>query len=132
MKTLGSNSRCMAIKESFQGNSFPESLKPYKSKEYSYVLNRSEPVIIGIFSVPRNIILGVAEDLSKRLLPKRFYAHFVFGKQILVIFPMCLIFVTRGNENSIQRAQQVGLLFDIPLEEMMFGQLFNKDHPGGR
>jgi hypothetical protein len=123
---------CVVIKEGFRDARYPPSLTGFMTKEYPYVLGGAEAVTIGVFGVPGDAVWRVALDMAATLLPRRYYAHLVVGDTLVVAFPACLAFVTRGDEPSTQKAQEIGTLFGIPREQMMFGQLFDEDHPGGQ
>jgi hypothetical protein len=112
-------------------SAYPEAVRPFLVREYPYMLARTEPITIGVFSVPSHILWPVAVQVARSLAPFRFYAHFVLGDELLVVFPSVIAAVRRGSAPDVERAQRVGGLFNIPVEQMSFGRLFEEDHPGG-
>lgn len=101
--------------------------------EYQYNLEGDEatPVSICVVEIPADKVASTTLLLAKRLVPKRYYAHFVAGNLLYVVFPMCVYLVIRGDRSSAEHCRLIGRMFDIPDEQMPFEGLFEDDHPKG-
>jgi len=87
------------------------------------------PIEIVEIDVSDENALTVARILAESLLPTRVYAHLLGERLMIVILPGVLAFVHRDDPQSATRAQRIGSLFDIPLAQMQFLEMFDVDHP---
>lgn len=121
--------RGIVLKESLVGGELPMPMSAVVVRRYPYLLDGHLPVEVVALAVTRERTLVVAMQLAEALLPERFYAHLVDDSRMYVCFPNCVVSVSRGDAASVQRAQEIGASFDIPLRQMRFAEMFDGDHP---
>jgi hypothetical protein len=74
---------------------------------------------------------GLAETLalvSEKLLPKKFYAHFVDGDLMYVVYPWTISVVKRHDDASARACIEVGATFDVPAAQLPIHKMFNFGH----
>ena len=130
-KPVNNFGRGLVIDESLNGKTVPEALARYTIRSYPFLLNGT-PLHITVLRVPMDQLPAVLLALSEALVPEQFYAHFIFGDILYVIFPGVICSIRRGDEGAIQTAETIGIMFRVPMEQMPFARLFTDDHPGGR
>jgi len=121
----------------FKGLIIKESLKDLNTKPYEqYIVHKYRHLMDSQFdieihelNVPDNDVLEVAYDVSKRLLPMRFYAHFLKNPEMLVAYPNVVVRIDCEDKESIKVAQKVGHLFGIKKRLMKYDEMFERDHP---
>jgi len=121
--------RGLVILQGLINEALPSSLELYLSGSHQHNLGGQIDVEVLELLVERNNFMNVMWNISKTLKSKRFYAHFIDGSDIYVVFPTCLAVVSEGDELSLHRAQVIGSTFEIPIKEMRFLELFRVDHP---
>ena len=121
--------RGLVLMESLTDGQLPMPLPAVVVRRYRHLLGGTLPVQIAELAVTRNRVLTVAMQVAKALLPKRFYAHFLDGETMYVAFPNCVMVIGRGDPASADTARAVGALFDIPVVQMRFEEMFVNDHP---
>lgn len=126
------SARGLIIRESLTDDALPEALLPYVTKRYTHLLGGIKPVEVAVLEAPANSIPEVAGTLAARLRFPGYYAHFIDGDRLWVIFPHCICFVLRGDQASADRCVAIGSLFGIPENQMKFQALFEVDHPNAR
>lgn len=121
--------RGMLIKESFHDAKFPDGAVPHVTETYSYNLDGVIPVTIAKLTIPSDLVQEVSWEISKSLLPSKYYAHFVSEQDLMVSFPNTVVRVIRDELQTSENARKVGRLFDIPDHQMKFELMFEQDHP---
>lgn len=121
--------RGILIRESFHDAKFPDGAVPHITETYSYNLDGVIPVTIAKLTIPSDLVQEVAWEVSKQLLPSKYYAHFVSEQDLMVSFPNAVVRVLRDELQTSENARKVGHLFDIPDYQMKFELLFDQDHP---
>jgi hypothetical protein len=121
--------RGVVLRESLVDGALPMPMPATVVRRYPYLLDGRTPVEVIELAVTRDRALAVAMQLAQALLPERFYAHLVDDVCMYVCLPNCLVFVRRGDDNSVRRAQEIGAHFDIPARQMRLGEMFDNDHP---
>ncbi|MGQ0776167.1 MAG: hypothetical protein ACT4NY_17365 [Pseudonocardiales bacterium] len=121
--------RGIVLKESLVHGDLPMPMSATVVRRYPYLLDGRMPVEVIELAVTRKWVLAVAMQIAEALLPGRFYAHLLDSARMYVCFPNCLVLVQRGENDSVQRAQEIGTRFGIPIRQMRFAEMFDRDHP---
>ena len=121
--------RGLVIRQSLKHEVLHSNLEVHLSGSHQHNLGGQQEVEILEFLVERTNLWPVMCDLSKLLKPKRFYAHFIDGNYMYVVFPYCVVIVVDSDISSLKRAQAIGDTFGIPTREMRFLEIFKADHP---
>ena len=121
--------RGLIVHESIKGGYLPELLVSMVTRRYPHALSGKMQVEIVEVEVPHNLLPQVTLMLADLLLERRYYCHFLGGRQMLVIFPGCVCVINQDDPESIIRCRRIGTLFDIPESQMYFEEMFYHDHP---
>jgi hypothetical protein len=121
--------RGLVLLESLRDSTFPVSLAARVVDRYDHRLGGVMPVKVYIVSLSRAELYTALFVLAELLLEKRYYAHFVDGNQLYVVYPDCVCLVRRDDSISACRCREIGRRFDIPDTQMLFNDLFEEDHP---
>lgn len=89
--------RGIFIRESLIDCRLPAGLEEMVIDQHSHMLGAIEPVQIIVTSSPLDRLPEMAMAVSFSLIPKRFYAHFIDGKLLWVVFPKMICFVPQGT-----------------------------------
>lgn len=107
----------------------PDHVDSFVTKQYEHLLSGEAAVEILVLEVSRSEFYSIAFALAEHMLDEGFYAHFIDGDRLWVIFPNCVCTALRGDTTAIERCRAFGRSFKVPEEQMPFDQLFVKDHP---
>lgn len=99
-----------------------------RAKEEHQIAGLGTITIVEIV-VPVSDVLTHLTEVSLHIAPRRYYAHYVVFDAMYVVFPNTVAVVRKGDQRTAETARQVGMLFDIPSEQMRFEEMFEKDHP---
>ena len=86
------------------------------------------PVEVVMVSVERSKLFGAMTALSGSLMEKRFYAHFVDGDQMYVVYPSTIVTVSRGRTIDAAHCLRVGACFMVPPEQLPIEKMFEFGH----
>lgn len=121
--------RGIVLKESLLRGDLTMPMSVTVVRRYPYLLDGRTPVEVLELAVTRERVLAVAMLIAEALLSARFYAHLLDSARMYVCFPNCLVLVQRGDDDSVRRAQVIGTRFGIPIRQMRFAEMFDRDHP---
>ncbi len=121
--------RGVFIRESLIDRRLPAGLEEMVIDQHQHMLGSVEPVQIVVTLSSAERLSEMAMAVSFSLIPKRFYAHFINGNLLCVIFPKIICFVHKGDSATFDRVRAVGRTFAIPDKQMPFEELFKYDHP---
>jgi hypothetical protein len=121
--------RGIVLLDSLVDRQLPDRMRACVRHRYGHLLGGELPVEVVELSIQPHHAAELALQLAERLLPERFYCHILTNDLMYVIFPGIVAIVRRADPVSITTAQQVGERFNIPLKQMRFGEMFDKDHP---
>lgn len=121
--------RAVVIRESLKGGDLPTGLRGRFLEAYRHLLDETSEIEIVELVVDEQEALADAMLLATALLPKYFYAHVLGEDTMYIAFPQCVVLVRRDEPTTAERAQAIGRLFDIPLSQMRFQEMFDVDHP---
>jgi hypothetical protein len=121
--------RGLVIRQSMVGEVLPEMLTQFVVAEHAHLLGGTEPVDVLVLECRDCELWPLLEVVAQQMKPSRYYAHFVSGSIMYVVFPSCIVLVSRNDKATAQRAREIGSIFSIPDERMKFEQLFEMDHP---
>jgi hypothetical protein len=92
-------------------------------------LDEDTTVTIVELAVAERHALDAGMALSRKLLPRLYYAHLINDQSMYIAFPNCLVHLERDDEDGERQAQVIGQTFEIPLSQMRFLEMFEVDHP---
>lgn len=119
----------LIVRESLINEQLPHFLESYVSKRYPHFIDGINNIEIIELSLDNQIISSVALELAKHLKPRLYYAHFICGNMMIVVFPKLVCLILQGDLEGLLRSQVLGLTYSIPLEQMQFDKIFYEDHP---
>jgi hypothetical protein len=119
----------IVIRESLQGGQLPAGLAGRLLRAHPHLLDVATPIEIVELDVDDQQALHDAHLLATALLPSRYYAHVVGDDAMYVAFPNCVALVRKADPQTASQAQAIGGLYDIPLSQMRFLEMFDTDHP---
>lgn len=121
--------RVIIIKESLKGGDLSPDFYGTRVREYRHLLDEGTMVTIIELAVAERHALDAGMALSRKLLPKKFYAHLRGNQSMYIAFPNCLVCLDRGDAEGERQVQVIGETFDIPMSQMRFLEMFEVDHP---
>jgi hypothetical protein len=121
--------RAIIIKEGLESGTLPPNFYGTRVREYKHPLDEDTTVTIVELAVAERHALDAGMALSRRLLPRLYYAHLLNDHSMYIAFPNCLVHLQRGDADGERQAQIIGQTFDIPLSQMRFLEMFDVDHP---
>jgi len=124
--------RAVVIEESLAGGRLPPAFPGQPIRRYRHPLDEDTMITIAEVDVPHTQALDAAMRLARCLLPRHYYAHLLDNHLMYVAFPNCVVVLDRDDQAGQDRAQAVGRLFDIPVSQMRFLEMFDTDHPDAR
>lgn len=86
------------------------------------------PIEIVMVNVARESLLDALQKVCKRLFPTRFYAHFVDGATMYVVYPGTVSIVERADPASSRTCIQLGQVFGIPEAQLPIEKMFQFGH----
>ncbi|WP_328973481.1 hypothetical protein [Streptomyces sp. NBC_00239] len=121
--------RAVVITESLTDGELPSAFSGMEDRRYPHLLDERTPIEIIELTVPAERTAALALALSAALKSRLYYAHLIDETRMLVAFPRTVVDIPRDNEDAIAHARTVGALFDIPVDQMRFAEMWDTDHP---
>jgi hypothetical protein len=121
--------RAIIIRESLQGGELPANFYGTRVREYQHMLDEDTPITITELAVAEQHALDAGMALSRKLLPRKFYAHLLNDQSMYIAFPNCLVHLDRDDAEGELQAHAIGQTFDVPVSQMRFLEMFEVDHP---
>lgn len=97
-------------------------------EQYPMRMDGIYPIEIVMVNVFEENLVSVLSLLSKKLLPKQFYAHFVAGDIMYVVYPWTISVVMRGCDESELLCIEVGAKFGVSAAQLPISKMFNFGH----
>lgn len=120
--------RGMIIKESLADSGLLSEAAWKIVERYPMRMDGKFPIEIVMVDVHRDTLLGTLEKIGEGLLPVKFYAHFVDGAIMYVVYPGTVSVVRRGDAVSARRCIEVGRLFEVPEAQLSIEKMFQFGH----
>jgi hypothetical protein len=111
------------------GETLPDVLMQFVVDKHTHLLGGTELVDVLVLQCSDYELLPLLTVVAQQIKPNRYYAHFIYGSIMYVVFPLCIVLVSRNDKITAQQARVIGSIFGIPAEQMKFEQLFEVDHP---
>jgi hypothetical protein len=121
--------RAIIIRESLQGGELPSNFYGTRVREYQHMLDEDTPITIIELAVVEQHALDAGMALSRKLLPRKFYAHLLNDQSMYIAFPNCLVHLDRDDAEGELQVHAIGQTFDVPVSQMRFLEMFEVDHP---
>jgi len=121
--------RAIIIKESLRGGELPPSFYGTRVCDYRHPLDENTMITIVELAVAERHALDAGMALSRKLLPRLYYAHLINDQSMYIAFPNCLVHLARGDEDGERQAQAIGQTFGVPLSQVRLLGMFGVDHP---
>lgn len=129
MSKPGGTARGLVLRQSLQQEVLPEEIATWVADEHMHLLSGEDAVDVLVLLCPHQDLWPLLTTLARQMKPTCYYAHFVSGDTMYVVFPSCIVLVMRGDNVTAQRARDIGAVFGVRDVEMKFEQLFEVDHP---
>jgi hypothetical protein len=97
-------------------------------ERYPMLMDGIKPVEVVIISIEKSNLFTTLIDISKLLLPKGFYAHFVEYNLMYVVYPSTITVVEKGNKLDSQLCIELGHRFGIPEYQLPIDRMFEFRH----
>lgn len=97
-------------------------------ERYPMRMDGKIPIEVFIVEVDRDSLPEALETVAGGLLPSKFYAHFVDGATMYVVYPLTVSVVQRSDPPSARRCIEVGRVFDIPEAQLPIEKMFQFGH----
>lgn len=120
--------RGMVILESLSDRTLVERSPFNIIQRYPMLMDGKTQVEIVIVSVAISDFLMALESVSKTLLGKRYYAHFVNGDIMYVVYPSTISVVEKGNKIDARNCLEIGNHFDVPAGQLPIDKMFSFGH----
>lgn len=121
--------RAIIVKESLKDGELPPNFYGTRVREYRQPLDEDNTVTIIELAVAERHALDAGMALSRKLLPKKYYAHLRGDQSMYIAFPDCLVYLDRDDAEGERHVHAIGRTFDIPVSQMRFLEMFEIDHP---
>jgi hypothetical protein len=121
--------RAIIIRESLQGGELPPNFYGTRVREYQHMLDEDTPITVIELAVAEQHALDAGMALSRKLLPRKFYAHLLNDQSMYIAFPNCLVRLDRDDVEGELQVHAIGQTFDVPMSQMRFLEMFEVDHP---
>jgi hypothetical protein len=121
--------RGIVVLESLRGGRLPSELSRWFVARSTHLLEPATPITIAELSVAANEVPAAVAALSSALLSPGWYGHFLDQRRMIVVFPGEHYVIPRGDGLSAHVAQRAGRRHGIPMSQMRFPEMFDKDHP---
>lgn len=121
--------RAIIIKESLKGGELPLNFSGTRVCEYRHPLDEDTMVTIIELAVAERHALDAGMALSRKLLPRNYYAHLFNDQSMYIAFPNCLVHLDRDDADGERQVHAIGQTFEIPVSQMRFLEMFEVDHP---
>jgi hypothetical protein len=121
--------RAIIIKESLKDGELPPNFSGTRVREYRHPLDEDTMVTIIELAVTERNALDAGMALSRKLLPKKYYAHLLNDQSMYIAFPNCLVNLDRDDAEVECQVHAIGQTFGIPVSQMRFLEMFEVDHP---
>ncbi len=118
----------MILAESLTDQSVIEGGQFKIEDRYPMLMDGVTPVEVVMVSVATSCLLPALVDISKALLPRRFYAHFVDGDLMYVVFPSTISVVEKSSKSDAVTCIEVGRKFDVPESQLPIERMFSFRH----
>lgn len=120
--------RGMIIKESLADPALLSEAAWEIVERYPMKMDGKFPIEIVIVDIRHDELLVALEKIAQCLLPTKYYAHFVDGATMYVVYPCTVSVVRRGDAVSAQRCVDVGRLFAVPDAQLPIEKMFRFGH----
>lgn len=97
-------------------------------ERYPMRMDGKYPIEIVMVDVLDEQLAPALAVVSEGLLPAKYYAHFVAGELMYVVYPWTISVVKRGDEESARRCIDIGAKFDVPAAQLPMTKMFNFGH----
>jgi hypothetical protein len=121
--------RAIVIQESLKDGKLPAVLCDCAMRTYTHHLDGQQAVQIIEVELDEDSAPDTSLQLALALVPRRYYAHVWTPSLLYVCFPSVVALIAKGDMDAEGRAQEIGGLFDIPVSQMRFAEMFTMDHP---
>lgn len=119
----------IVIKESIVDNDLLEKIKSLSINTYPHKLNGVLDTIIYKLKLNETLVNEISTEISKNLLPNKYYVHFVSGNEMIVIYPNKIYKFNSDEVDTIDKCKKYGEGIGIDKNMMKFNEMFKKDHP---
>lgn len=108
---------------------FRVKLNDYIECQYSHLLNHTYPVTMLRLKITYEEFTIIALKIAEEICDDRYYAHFIFGESMYVVYRKIIVKISVDDEKAIEECQSIGLKKGIDMRLLKFYELFYKDHP---
>lgn len=119
----------IVIKESIVDNDLSEKIKSLSINTYPHKLNGVLDTTIYKLKLNETLVDKISAEISKNLLPNKYYVHFVSGSDMIVVYPNKIYKFNSDEGDIINECKEYGEYIGIDKSMMKFNEMFKKDHP---
>lgn len=118
----------MIIVESLTDHAVLDSALFRVTERYPFMMDGKDPVEIVMVEVAPSATLEALTVVAGALAQRRYYAHFVDGETMHVVFPSTIVVVRKGHPDDETACLEVAESRDIPPIQLPFGRMFHFGH----
>lgn len=118
----------MIIAESLTDHAVLDSALFRVTERYPFMMDGRDSVEIVMVEVAPSATLEALALIAGALAQRRYYAHFVDGETMHVVFPSTIVVVRQGHPDDETACLAVAASRDIPPAQLPFGRMFRFIH----
>jgi hypothetical protein len=97
-------------------------------ERYPMRMDGKYPIEVVMVDVPDEQLAAALALVSGGLLQAKYYAHFVAGALMYVVYPWTISVVKWGDEESARLCIDIGAKFEVPAAQLPMTKMFNFGH----
>ena len=117
----------IVIKESIVDNDLSEKIKSLSINTYPHKLNGVLDTTIYKLKLNETLVDKISAEISKNLLPNKYYVHFVSGSDMIVVYPNKIYKFNSDEGDIINECKEYGEYIGIDKSMMKFNEMFKKE-----
>lgn len=120
------------IAESISDENVLTEIEHKSIEKYAHKLNNEIDTIIYKVEVSDSEIESFSEKISKSLLPRGFYVHFLCNDKMIVVYPNKVFRLEKDNNKEIEECIKYGMSLGIDKRMLKFKEMYERDHPNDK
>lgn len=124
--------RGIIIAESIKDEKILKDIEKKSVEKYAHKLNNEIDTTIYKVEIDAEEIDSFSRKISKSILPKGFYVHFLYDNKMIVVYPNKVFKLEKENSKEIEDCISYGMSLGIDKKMLKFKEMYEKDHPNDK